>query len=205
MIELNFEQFKDHLPEVLKSLDDKGKAKLQDQIIKVFLKKITSLSRFVRAEIPNGLKPIFGSKKVRTGAIIYGKYQNPARVPRVFTDLPTTTRQPFADGMAHHIQQKDGEWATIKTHSDTREAIYPIDRRIRIETESGININNDNNYYYYKSPKTGLIFGYDKRSKKSVWVEASFTGVDVFLEKFSKDDINMILEESFVDVVNSYL
>ena len=204
MIELNFEQFKDHLPEVLKTLDDKGKAKFQDQVIKVFLKKITSLSKFVKAEIPNGLKPIFGSKKVKTGAIIYGKYQNPARVPRVFTDLPTTTRQPFADGKTHHVK-KDGEWASVKTHSDTRDSTYPIDRRVRIETESGININNDNNYYYYKSPKTGLIFGYDKRSKKSVWVEASFTGVDVFLEKFSKDEINMILEESFVDVVNSYL
>lgn len=205
MIELNFEQFKDHLPEVLKSLDDKGKAKFQDQVIKVFLKRITSLSRFVRAEIPDGLKPIFGSKKVKTGAVIYGRYQNPARIRRVFVDLPTTTRQPFADGKAHHIQQKGGDWSTVNTHSDTREAIYPVYKHVRLETESGININNDNNYYYYKSPKTGLIFGYNKQTKKSVWVEASFTGVDVFLEKFSKDEINMILEESFVDVINSYL
>lgn len=202
MIELNFKNFENHLPKELIDLDDSTKAKLRDKAVVQFLRKIAQLSRFVKTSIPGGAKPIFGSKKSRQkDVLLYGSYQNPSKTPSLYTSLPTTNRTAFEDGKAHAIHKKDGSWITVKTHSDTRDTLYPVQSWVRIEPDY---INGNSNYYYYKNPKNGFIFGYDKTKKKSLYVETNFTGIEVFLKKFSEEDLSMLAFEAWSEVLDNY-
>lgn len=190
------DSLKDLINKFETTIDKDNLEKYKSNVIKLFCRKINKLGKKFK---PDGkaFKPIFGAKQARkrtAQGFIYASCQNPANYEKLFEALPTSTRVPARPHIAFIYGNK---FRKIKTKSNI---LYTLKSKY-----SYTPYYNDSTHYYYRSPKTGFIFGYDTITKKSKFVEMDYSALDEFLSHYNQDEIDYILSESLNEVLLNYI